>query len=68
MLKTGLSAVLYCTMHRNFLTFASYCQTPGFGLRLGVDFGLPLSQEEQEQEQEEQEEQPLTKIYQQGVY
>ena len=32
--------------------------------RLGVDFVLPLSQEEQEQEEEE----PPTKIYQMGVY
>ena len=43
------------------------CQTLGLVLRLRVDFVLPLSQEEQEQEQEEQEE-PLTKIYQKGVY
>ena len=40
-----------------------YCQTPGYVFRLGVDFVLPLSQEE---EQEEQEEEPLTKIYQKG--
>ena len=46
-----------------------YCQTLGLVLRLRVDFVLPLSQEQQEQEQEEQEEQePLTKIYQLGVY
>ena len=48
-----------------------YCQTPGLVLRLRVDFVLPLSQEqqeEQEQEEQEQEEQPLTKIYQTGVY
>ena len=43
------------------------CQTLGLVLRLRVDFVLPLSQE-QEQEQEEQEEEPLTKIYQWGVY
>ena len=48
------------------LTFI-FCQTLGLALRLRVDFVLPLSQEEQEQEQE-QEEQPLTKIYQKGVY
>ena len=42
-----------------------FCQTPVF--RLGVDFVLPLSQEEEEEEeQEEQEEEPLTKIYQKG--
>ena len=48
----------------------AYCQTLGLVLRLRVDFVLPLSQEQQEeQEQEqEQEEQPLTKIYQKGVY
>ena len=40
----------------------AYCQTLGLVLRLRVDFVLPLSQEEQEQEQ------PLTKIYQKGVY
>ena len=33
------------------------------------DFVLPLSQEEQEEKEEQQEEQePLTKIYQKGVY
>ena len=44
------------------------CLWPNFLVfRLGVDFVLPLSQEEeQEQEQEEQEEEPLTKIYQKG--
>ena len=36
-----------------------FCQTPDQVFRLGVDFVLPLSQE---QEQEE----PLTKIYQKG--
>ena len=40
-----------------------FCQTLGLVLRLRVDFVLTLSQEEQEQE-----EQPLTKIYQKGVY
>ena len=46
-----------------------FCQTLGLVLRLRVDFVLPLSQEQQEEEeQEEQEEQPLTKIYQKGVY
>ena len=44
-----------------------FCQTLGLVLRLRVDFVLPLSQEQQEQEQKEQEE-PLTKIYQLGVY
>ena len=42
----------------------NFCQTLGLVLRLRVDFVLPLSQQEQEQ----QEEQPLTKIYQMGVY
>ena len=47
-----------------------YCQTLGLVLRLRVDFVLPLSQQEEQEEQEEQEqeEQPLTKIYQKGVY
>ena len=46
--------------------FAVYfCQTLGLVLKLRVDFVLPLSQEEQEQEEQEQ---PLTKIYQKGVY
>ena len=44
-----------------------YCRTPGFVSRLGVDFVLPMSQEQEEEEEEEQEE-PLTKIYQWGVY
>ena len=38
-----------------------HCQTPGYVLRLGVNFVLPLSQQEEEQE-------PLTKIYQKGLY
>ena len=42
------------------------CQTLGLVLRLRVDFVLPLSQQEQQEEQEQ--EQPLTKIYQKGVY
>ena len=42
-----------------------FCQTLGLVLRLRVDFVLPLSQQQQQQEQEEQ---PLTKIYQKGVY
>ena len=50
-------------------SWLEYCQTLGLVLRLRVDFVLPLSQEqEQEQEEQEQEEQPLTKIYQKGVY
>ena len=32
----------------------SYCQTPDLGLRLGVDFVLPLSQQQQEQEEQQQ--------------
>ena len=46
----------------------TFCQNLGLVLRLRVDFVLPLSQEQQEQEEQEQEEQPLTKIYQKGVY
>ena len=42
-----------------------FCQTPGKVFRLGVDFVLPLSQEEEEEKQEEE---PLTKIYQKGEY
>ena len=42
--------------------YFAYCQTPvpspDFSLGLGVDFVLPLSQEEQEQEQQEQQEEP----------
>ena len=45
-----------------------FCQTLGLVLRLRVDFVLPLSQQEQEEQEEQQEEQPLTKIYQKGVY
>ena len=46
-----------------------FCQTLGLVLRLRVDFVVPLSQEQQEQqEQEEEEQEPLTKIYQWGVY
>ena len=44
----------------------NFCQTLGLVLRLRVDFVLPLSQ--QEEQEEEQEEEPLTKIYQWGVY
>ena len=46
------------------MTSFYYCQTPGKVFRLGVDFVLPLSQ----QEEQEQEEEPLTKIYQKAVY
>ena len=49
----------------NLLNQFDYCQTPGLVFRLGVDFVLPLSQE---QEQEQEQEEPLTKIYQKGVY
>ena len=47
-----------------------YCQTLCLVLRLRVDFVLPLSQEQQEEreQEQEQEEQPLTKIYQKGMY
>ena len=45
-----------------------YCQTPGLGLRLGVDFVLPLSQgEEQQQEQEQEKEEPSPKSIRGGV-
>ena len=37
-------------------------QSPDFSLGLGVDFVLPLSQEEQQQEQQEQQE-PHQNIY-----
>ena len=47
--------------------FDVFCQTLGLVLRLRVDFVLPLSQEQQE-EQEQEEQEPLTKIYQKGVY
>ena len=43
------------------------CQTLSLVIRIRVDFFLPLSQEQEEQEEQE-EEQPLTKIYQKGVY
>ena len=45
-----------------------YCQTLGLVLRLRVDFVLPLSQQEEQEQEEEEQEQPLTKIYQKGVY
>ena len=54
--------LMFYILHFEFLS-KSKVQTSVLGL--GVDFLLPLSQE-QEQEQEEQE--PLTKIYQKGVY
>ena len=47
------------------LAVFEYCQTLGLVLRQRVDFVLPLSQEEQEEQEQEQ---PLTKIYQKGVY
>ena len=54
----------------DILGYPYFCQTLGLVLRLRVDFVLPLSQEQEEQEEQEQEqeEQPLTKIYQKGVY
>ena len=39
-------------------SFVYFCQTPGLGLRLGVDFVFPLSQEQQQ----EQEPQPKSKL------
>ena len=47
------------TTQTNNLNVSSYCQTPGYVFRLGVDFVLPLSQKEQE----EQEQEPSPKIY-----
>ena len=35
----------------SFLMFI-YCQTPGLGLRRGVDFDFSLSQEEEEKDQQ----------------
>ena len=52
------------TTQTNNLNVSSYCQTPGYVFRLGVDFVLSLTQEQEEQEQEKE---PLTKIYQKGV-
>ena len=37
-----------------------------YRFRLGVDFVLPLSQQQYQEQQEQQE--PLTKIYQWGLY
>ena len=42
----------------------NFCQSLSL-VRLGVDFVLPLSQEKQQQQQQQE---PLTKIYQWGVY
>ena len=43
-----------------------YCQTPvqspDFSLGLGVDFVLPLSQQEQEQEEQEEQQEPHQNI------
>ena len=55
---------LMMLLHYFYITF---CQTLGLVSRLRVDFVLPLSQEQQE-EQEQEEQEPLTKIYQKGVY
>ena len=49
----------------NLLNQFDYCQTPGLVFRLRVAFVLPLSQQEQQQQQQQE---PLTKIYQKGVY
>ena len=35
-----------------YAQIAIFCQTPGLGLRLGVDFVFPLSQEQEQQEQQ----------------
>ena len=61
-----------CSLSAGSLTFSSdvifmlselrYCQTPVQVLGLGVDFVLPLSQEEQQEEQQEQQEQPHQNI------
>ena len=50
------------SINKVFSDKKGYCQTPGLGLRLGVEFVFPLSQEQEQQEQE-QEEQPSPKIY-----
>ena len=38
----------------NLLNQFDYCQTPGLVFRLGVDFILPLPQEQQEQQEEKE--------------
>ena len=63
------SHIIKFSSHHFFLGPLQFCQTLGLVLRHRVDFVLPLSQEQQEEQaQEEQKEQPLTKIYQKGVY
>ena len=51
----------------NLLNQFDYCQTPGLVFRLGVDFILPLSQQQQ-QDYEQKNKKPPTKIYQKWVY
>ena len=47
----------------NIQSKLKYCQTPGYVFRLGVDFVLPLSQEEQQQEEEQE---PTPKFIRRG--
>ena len=42
--------------------FIVCCQTPVLGLRLGVDFVFPLSQQQQQEEEEEEEPSPKSTI------
>ena len=57
-----------CQIKFQFLSniLQSFCQTPvpspDFSLGLGVDFVLPLSQEEQEEEEEQEEQEPHQNI------
>ena len=57
-----VATATFCHPH---LPISNFCQTPGQVFRLGVDFVLPLSQEEQEK-QEEQEEEPTPKYIRRG--
>ena len=41
-----------------YAQIAIFCQTPGLGLRLGVDFIFPLSQEEEEEGEKQQQQEP----------
>ena len=62
----GFKTLTFVEVYTSHLSKVRYCQTLGLVLRLRVDFVLPLSQEQQQEEQEQEE--PLTKIYQKGVY
>ena len=41
-----------CDLYVIRLFCCSCCQTPGYGFSPGIDFVLPLSQQEEQQEQE----------------